>query len=303
VALGLYVKIKGKYKLLSAVAVGPGLTPIRKVSINRASQQYIKLCTSQKCQNNQKTEIIYFKKFCDFMIRRNVRSMDEITLQHLEEFVQHLSEKMKPVSVNRRMSAIKNFLSKCHEWGLIRIRFHIKKKRQKPNPHRVWPEEIFKKFLRRTDESHHNFFMFLWLTGCRPIEAANFQWTDICYEKGFLTLTCGKNSNLSRQFPITPKLSALLHNIKPRSSFVFTKKNGKAMVTGCLYVYVKDRLQYITKEKFTMYGIRHTFGFRLNKGGANAFTIASLMGHSDLKTTRNYMHTDEIDLVALLSKL
>jgi integrase len=296
------VKIGKKFKLLSALAVGPSLKPIQKVLISEACAKYVELCTSQKCPKNQKTETIYFKIFTEFMEKRNVLFMDDLTIQVLEEFVNFLSKKMKPVSVNRRMASIKNFLSKAHEWNSLNSKFNIKKRKAKPNPHKVWPEWVFNKFIDLVDESHRNFFMFLWLTGARPIEAANLKWTDIDLEKNVLTLACGKNAEVAREFPITEKLSRLLHNIKPCSHFVFISKN-KPMNTGCLYVYVKDRLKYVTKEKFTMYGIRHTFGFRLNQEGANAFAIASLMGHSDLKTTRNYMHTSETDLKKLLRNI
>jgi integrase len=301
-ALDLYVKIKGKYKLLSALAVGPSLKPIQKVEISKACEKYIELCTSQKCANNQKTEKIYFKKFTEFMAVRDIHYMDEITTEVLIEFINHLSTKMKASSVNRRMESIKNFLRKCYEWNILTSKFEIKKKKQKSNPHKVWPEHIFFEFLERVDEDHRNFFTFLWLTGARPIEAANLKWTDIDYEKNTLTLACGKNAEVSRPFPITDKLSKLLHGISPKSHYVFMAR-GKLMNTGCLYVYVKDRLKHFTKEKLTMYGIRHTFGFRLNKEGANAFAIAALMGHSDLKTTRNYMHTSETDLKKLLKNI
>jgi integrase len=294
--------VAGKYKKLSALAVGDNIKPIPKVKISKASQKYIKLCTSQKCANNQKTEIIYFGKFDSFMKERDIFFMDQITTEVLTEFVNHLSLKMKASSVNRRMESIKNFLRMAYDWGLIRNKFELKKKKQKPNPHKVWPEHIFLEFLERVDEDHRNFFTFLWLTGARPIEAANLKWTDIDYEKNVLVLACGKNAEVARFFPITEKLSTLLHNVKPKNINVFTAR-GKPMNTGCLYVYVKDRLKHFTKEKLTMYGIRHTFGFRLNKEGANAFAIASLMGHSDLKTTRNYMHTSETDLKKLLKNI
>lgn len=298
----LYVSDDGKhFEEIAGLALGLGVDPVNKISIPDACQKYVINYTALKCENNQKSEVLYFKIFSDFMKKRNLKTMDQIKLVDLDEFVTFLSKRMKPVSVNRRMSTIKNFLNKCYEWQYVAIQFKIKKKKSKPNPHKVWPETVFREFLSRTKDPHTRFFKFLWLTGCRPIEAANLKWTDIDWEKNSITLACGKNSEINRAFPITKELSKLLHEMKPERHHVFFYKN-KPMNTGCLYVYVQDRLKHFTKEKYTMYGLRHTFGFRLNKAGANAFAIATLMGHSDLKTTRNYMHTSETDLVSLLNK-
>jgi integrase len=298
----LYVSDDGKnFTEIAGLAVGPNIGPLVKITIADACQKYVSNFTALKCENNQKSEVLYFKIFCEFMRKRDLGYMDQIKLVDIDEFVTFLSKRMKPVSVNRRMSTIKNFLNKCYEWQFIVSQFKIKKKKSKPNPHRVWPENVYNSFLERTEGVHTKFFRFLWLTGCRPIEAANLKWTDIDHEKQIITLSCGKNAEISRAFPMTKELSKLLHEMKPERHHVFFFK-GKPMNTACLYVYVQDRLKYVTKEKYTMYGLRHTFGFRLNRAGANAFAIANLMGHSDLKTTRNYMHTSETDLISLLNK-
>jgi len=39
--------------------------------------------------------------------------------------------------------------------------------------------------------------------------------------------------------------------------------------------------------------LRATFGTRLGEAGFDAFTIADLMGHSDVRTTRRYVRATE----------
>ena len=41
---------------------------------------------------------------------------------------------------------------------------------------------------------------------------------------------------------------------------------------------------------FTPHSLRHTFGTRLGKSGAEAFTIMKLMGHSSVTISQLYVH-------------
>ena len=41
---------------------------------------------------------------------------------------------------------------------------------------------------------------------------------------------------------------------------------------------------------FVFHSLRHTFGSRLWRSGANAFTIMRLMGHSTVTVSQRYVH-------------
>ncbi len=42
----------------------------------------------------------------------------------------------------------------------------------------------------------------------------------------------------------------------------------------------------------TWHTFRHTFASRLNRNGADLVTVKELLGHSDIKTTMRYAHTN-----------
>jgi integrase len=46
-------------------------------------------------------------------------------------------------------------------------------------------------------------------------------------------------------------------------------------------------------EGLVWHDLRATFGTRLGEAGYDAFTIAALMGHSDIHTTRRYVRATE----------
>lgn len=42
--------------------------------------------------------------------------------------------------------------------------------------------------------------------------------------------------------------------------------------------------------EFVIYSLRHTYGTRLGKAGAAAFSIMRLMGHSSITVSQRYVH-------------
>lgn len=49
------------------------------------------------------------------------------------------------------------------------------------------------------------------------------------------------------------------------------------------------RLKKLGLKNLVPYGFRHTFANKLNESDFNAFQIKDLLGHSDIKTTLNYV--------------
>ncbi len=280
----------------------PGLRAIKKTPLQDAINLYLKTCTAKKCIKNQSNEKLYFIKFRDFLKEAGIEYIDEVKIIHIEAFVNFLSTWMEPISVNRRMSSISNFLNKCVDWELRLLPIKIKKLKVEKKPHKPWPDKVYNAFIKLTDGNHTNLFKFLWTTGCRPKEARNFKWTDIDYEAREITFRCGKMNELSRKFPLSKELDKILHQIKPEALHVFHIRNGE-LDTGLLYHYAKDRLRRISKLNLTLYGTRHAFGSRLNRDGASGFTILRLMGHKDYRTTQGYIHFEKEQLENWVDKM
>lgn len=291
--LKLYGSYDGKNFIeMSALAIGVNLRPIEKKTVKEAIKQYDRLCTSHKCIKNRSNERLYFYMFREFLEGHGVVHIDEVAAIHVEDFQSLLADRMKGTSVNRRFNTFHHFFRKCLEWNYIfsNPAKGIVKKKDDSIPFKPWPIELFTQFLMLTTDVHSDLFYFLWLTGCRPMEAKNLTWTDIDHDGGEITFKCGKNAKTLRTFPITDEISRLLHNMRIDSLHVFSK-DKKQINNQLLYHYAKDRLKHITTGKYTVYGLRHTFGSRMSEEGANAFEIASLMGHTKIETTKRYIHT------------
>lgn len=293
----LYVKIDAEYIELEAVAVGNGLSEIKKTKIEVAIQKYIDVCTSQKCLKNQKVEARFFHKFHEYLKLSGLIYINDVKFVDLLEYQNHLLKSMKASSVNRRLCTLKNFFVMCERWEFTHKNNakEIKKKRVEANPYKNWTDDEFSKFIALTDGPEKHLLSFLWQTGCRPIEAKNLKWTDIDYSNNQITFNCGKNSSINRNFPITDSIAKILHNMPVDSIYVFSK-DKQQINNDTLYHYVKCRLKRLGFNHISVYGMRHTFAERLAKANVSPFYIQKLMGHSDMKTTANYIHDDKNEL-------
>jgi integrase len=69
--------------------------------------------------------------------------------------------------------------------------------------------------------------------------------------------------------------------------------------TGTKYKDIKHSFQKACElagiEGLVWHDLRATFGTRLGEGGFDAFTIAQLMGHSDVRTTQRYVRATELN--------
>lgn len=300
----LYISDDGiHFEELSALAHSASFKPIKRIKIEKAFESYIKNCTTNKCLKNQNSEKLHFKRLEKFLKDKEIVFIDEVSCIIMQEYESFMLKQMKVSSVNRRFNTFKHFFVMCKSWEYINESpcLGMKKRREENNPYAVWPEPVFDKFIKKTSGIYTKIFKFLWATGCRPIEVKNLKWTDISFDTLEIKLKCGKNAKVSRNFPLTKELDQLIHSIKMESIYVFSE-NKKQISNDLLYHYCKTRFKELGETKYTVYGLRHTFGSRLSQQGANAFDIAELMGHSKMETTRRYIHTNKKDLLKLLAK-
>jgi len=109
----------------------------------------------------------------------------------------------------------------------------------------------------------------------------------------------------SRTVPVHPKLREALAawlNERPgmpgaESAALFTSVRGTRMTTDA----IADVISAITTaagmdDHVTSHILRHTFGTELTRSGVDIVTVAELMGHASLETTRLYTRPSAADM-------
>jgi site-specific recombinase XerC len=141
--------------------------------------------------------------------------------------------------------------------------------------------------------------------GTRIAEIAALDVTDVrlSARKGEVHLV-GKGEK-ARTVPVHPKLRAALAawlDERPSkrgagSPALFTSVRGARMTTDA----IADAIDAITRaagldDHVTSHVLRHTFGTELTRSGVDLVTVAELMGHASLETTRLYTRPSEADM-------
>jgi site-specific recombinase XerD len=136
------------------------------------------------------------------------------------------------------------------------------------------------------------------------IEALDVDEVRLSARKGDIHLV-GKGEK-SRNVPVHVKLrEALAEWLAERPSYpnastsaaLFLSRRGTRMTTDAL-ADVIDRITAAAglEDEVTSHRLRHTFGTELTRSGVDIVTVAELMGHASLETTRVYTRPTDDDM-------
>jgi integrase len=160
--------------------------------------------------------------------------------------------------------------------------------------------------------------LFALYTGCRINEILNIQISDVDMFQRVITIRNKTDfktkSGRIRQLPVSDKLFSLLQSILKQDNnvyrlieperYLFVKPNGFKYLKNYISKKFKKCLRKAgLPEKFHFHALRHTYITNLVKAGANINYIKILAGHSDIKTTENYIHIGIEDLREAVNKI
>ena len=131
-------------------------------------------------------------------------------------------------------------------------------------------------------------------TGMRQGEQLSLTWDRVDFSRGVLIVTKTK-SGKDREIPMNPEVFEILRAMREKSTgkgYVFVSSKTGTRVKEVKTAFV-TALREAKIEGLVWHDLRATFGTRLGEAGFDAFTIAALMGHSDIHTTARYVRATE----------
>lgn len=140
---------------------------------------------------------------------------------------------------------------------------------------------------------------FLRLTGARPGELRNLEWTDVKMEIGAIILTEHKTVATTaepepRRISLTQPICKLLLWLKrhqPAGQYVFTNSYGRQWTTWALCKNIRSiRKKAGLPNDVKLYGCRHTYATAAILNAVDVALLAELLGHKSITTTRTYLH-------------
>ncbi len=128
-------------------------------------------------------------------------------------------------------------------------------------------------------------------TGLRRGEIFNLKWFDVDFNRGMLQVRESK-SGKSRSVPMNATIRAILCSVKRQSEYVFPSPKTGGKLSDIKRSF-RRALQSAEIENFCFHDLRHTAATRMADAGADAFTMAKILGHSDIRITHRYTHATD----------
>lgn len=244
----------------------------------------------------------------------NVSGLDGITLQHIEKYLEELTEMELSVStIARNISSIRSFhefavvekLADANPAELIELPKKARKLPEVLTPREI--ESILEEADRTTPAGIRDAAIMetLYASGMRVSELTDLEMDRLFFEIGFIRVL-GKG-NKERLVPVGEiAQQAIEHYIETaRKEFInsknrdksknklFLNQRGGPLTRMSIWNIVNKYAQKAgIKKNVYPHIFRHSFATHLLEGGADLRAVQEMLGHTSIITTEIYTHVD-----------
>tara|TARA_B100000902_G_C27303019_1_gene913890 strand:- start:230 stop:1111 length:882 start_codon:yes stop_codon:yes gene_type:complete len=250
-------------------------------------------------------DVGYFFHFLDLKIE----SVQAVTYQLIRSWI--VAQKKNSVSaksINRKISALKNFFNFCMREKIIDKNpfLKIKSLKEVNSLPTIVAEEDLKKLFNTNDVFQNNFqgvrdrliLELFYQSGIRLSELINIKIDDCDFKKKELKVL-GKR-NKERIIPLTDNILSILEQymlMRKKNTpsldfcFLFFSNTGIKSYPKMIYRIVNSYLSLVSSvRKKSPHVLRHAFATHLLNRGADLNAIKELLGHDSLLSTQIYTH-------------
>ena len=254
------------------------------------------------------------KIFLDFLHSRKARTLDQIQALDLSEFVS-CRDHLKPKTVSRIVSDLRSFLRFLTMRGILPKDLSvdlpkIRVPRDATIPS-VWDQELVVRLLEAVDRSSakgkrdYAILLLACRLGLRAGDIRTLKLDQLHWEDSTIEVMQSK-TGMPLSLPLTNEVGeALIDYLKsgrPQTAYreVFLKVNppfdpfmGNTNLHHIVTYWRRlAGIRFRTPQKRGMHSLRHTLATRLLEKGTPFTTIAGILGHTSLESTRIYAKAD-----------
>ena len=269
------------------------------------NQLIIKLKKDMQMRNFSKyTYDSYLGKAKDIMKYFGTKALEDITTEELREYLlKYLKEERKlgDRSINYYNSVIRFIYEVTLDKVLNKKQLPMRKR--KKTVYKVLTKKELSTFFNCVDNfKYKTIFMLAYGSGLRIGEIVNLRVEDIDSKNMRIFVREGKGNK--ERYTILSKQSLEMlrtywgkYRPNKRRGRIFLGETGQAITVGVIREHFrKYRRKAKINEKVTLHTLRHNFATNLIENGATLIQVKELMGHSNIRSTMEYVHVANIDL-------
>lgn len=237
--------------------------------------------------------------------------IDTFTVQNFYNHLLTKEEPLKPSSAKKVIETLSNCMTYAKKVNLINaLPTDIEKVKIEKPKIEYWSKEELTFFLSKIKDSYLYLPITICaLTGVRIAELCGLKWSDIDFNKGYLSIqrqvirdestkqllvqNTLKTDGSKRVISLPKVLLNELQEIKPLNDFfIVTNRQGEICNPRNLSMEFKRIVgKYPNLPQITIHGLRHTHATLLILNGENIKVVSNRLGHKDITTTLNtYTH-------------
>lgn len=237
--------------------------------------------------------IKYFKKPLEELKMEELRNY---LLKYLKE-ERGLSER----SVNYYNSVIRFIYEVTLDKVINKKQLPMYRKRKRM--YKVLTKEELSAFFNACENyKYKTIFMMIYGSGLRISEALNLRIEDIDSKKMRIFVREGKGKK--ERYTVLPEISLEMlrkyyKKYKPKhpEGYIFLNREGNPLtVERTREFFRRYRRKAKLDEKFVVHSLRHSFATDLIERGASIIEVKEIMGHSNIRSTMEYIHVAKIGL-------
>ena len=227
-------------------------------------------------------------------------NISDLRRSHAEHFKSEMSHRRAPGTVNRLLGNLKHILSMAVDDELITTNpfARVKLLHVPERTERILAEGEEDRLLDACNQVRSPFLRSSVLialnTGMRKGEIYGLRWEQVNLVDRYIHVQNGKTNESDRRIPMNEAVQELLSKLWKvrKGDFVFPspRKRGERFRDPKVGFMKAVRLAKIPHIRF--HDLRHTFATRLVRSGVDIVTVQHLLGHSNVKMTSRYAHTD-----------
>ena len=246
----------------------------------------------------------YLGKTRDIMRYFGTKALEDVTTEELREYLlKYLKNERKlgDRSINYYNSVIRFIYEVTLDKVLNKKQLPMRKR--KKTVYKVLTKKELSTFFNCVDNfKYKTIFMLAYGSGLRIGEIVNLRVEDIDSKNMRIFVREGKGNK--ERYTILSKQSLEMlrtywgkYRPNKRRGRIFLSETGQAITVGVIREHFrKYRRKAKINEKATLHTLRHNFATDLIERGATLIQVKELMGHSNIRSTMEYVHVANIDL-------
>src|SRR5215211_7449331 len=248
-------------------------------------------------------DVFRARTICDYFGTKTFREMSPLLIEKFKrdrrESITRREKVRSPASVNHELTLLSKIFNLAIDYKVTDSNPCTKVKKYKLDNKRyryLLPEEEPRLMAALSGPRAHLKPLVIVAigTGMRQSEQLRLTWDRVDFSRRVLILTKTK-SGKDREVPMNPEVVKTLFALQSRSNgqeYVFVNEKTKTRIKEVKKAF-GTALKIAGIKCLVWHDLRATFGTRLGEAGYDAFTIAALMGHSQIQTTQRYVRATE----------